>query len=427
MSCKSSNPLWGGIPAQPTRRAPHEQHARTSRQNHPRVPMPNRQSAYTRQMSPAAPPPPRAPAKARPRRKASWRAKLLLLTISLLICLTIFEIYARLAGSQQWRVPADALRQDSVFSYMYKPNIDFDVPVTDGGTFHLRTNDRGFRGPTLASIADRPFKVVSIGDSFGMGWGIQESEHGVTRFFDAYSKAHPERGVALATIACGGWSPDDYLFAFTTEVLPTKVDLVVVSVFPGNDILPRDYRRTTTPSRVESADPAAQKMPWWQPRLFGFVKLRLSGSMTFSRLAIRLGHVPEAFRRYGTDLESQHKDWDATYFYLDELVRAVRGSGAEVAILCYPSSIEVGAAETIDAAGFDHRMPEKMLGEFCQKRSVRLITLLDDLRAAKGPSPFFPLDRHLNTTGHEILLKALDKQLTPVVDELCAKKKAETK
>ncbi len=360
---------------------------------------------------------------ARPRRRASWKAKLLLVLFTLAICGVVLEIGVRLLWSGQWTMPRESMRDASVFRYQFKPNLDTRIPIADLGTFSVKTNTRGFRGSTVAEIADKDLRVVSIGDSFAFGWGIEAEAHGVTRTINDFAKAHPDRSVGLANIAMGGWGPDDYLYAYTTEVQPHKVDVVIIGVFPGNDILPADYPRVTSVQPHQPLSGPSGFVQWIKPKSIDFLRTQISGNMLFSRLAIRMGRVPESFRRFNPDMDAQQRDWATSMFYLDELINRAQADGVQVVLMCYSSSIVVSSATTIDGVGLDHTTPERVLGGYSEKRGVPFIRMTAELTAANaGNDLFFPLDRHLTAKGHEVVKQVLDRDLVPVLKRVLDKK-----
>lgn len=98
--------------------------------------------------------------------------KLAALGISLLLSFLLLEAYVRLTYTAQWNIPRSAVREPGIFSARMRPDHDADITLLDGATFHVRTNARGFRGPLVSSIANKPLRVISLGDSFTFGWGI---------------------------------------------------------------------------------------------------------------------------------------------------------------------------------------------------------------------------------------------------------------
>ena len=360
------------------------------------------------------------------RRKPSWRAKLLLVAFACGLCLLTLEVILRATWSGQWTLPKEFMLPESVFTYQFKPNIDLTIPIADSGTFPVRTNARGFRGPTVADLASKDLRIVAIGDSFAFGWGIRQEDLGLVRAVDAFANAHPDRSVGLAHVAMGGWGPDDYLYAYMTEVLPADIDVLVLGVFPGNDILPLNHSRSTTPTPHPPANSAPSLLTRLRPKVYDFAKSQISGSMLFNRLAIRMGTVPDSFKRFATDIDAQNAEWATTFFYLDQLFSRAKGRGVEVVVLCYPSSIQISAAATIDAAGLDHTMPERVLGAFCASRQVRFIEMAGDLTAAAASAPdlYFKIDRHLTAKGHDVVTRVLERELNPILDDVLKRKAA---
>src|SRR5262249_22629237 len=122
------------------------------------------------------------------------------------------------------------------------------------GSFHVKTNARGFRGPLVSEMAGKRVKVVSLGDSYMFGWGLAIEDHCMTRFMGAYRRLHPDRDVGHAYVACGSWDPKDSYSAYLTEAAEAKPDLVVLGIFTGNDQMPADAPRILDPAQAISVD-----------------------------------------------------------------------------------------------------------------------------------------------------------------------------
>src|ERR1700760_3070687 len=111
---------------------------------------------------------------------------LLLVAMSLLVTVGVVEIYVRATWHSQWFIPKAAVRAPGIFSARMKPDNEVDIPLMDGGTFHVKTNARGFRGPLVSEISGKPLKVISVGDSYMFAWGMALDDHGMTRFMKGY-------------------------------------------------------------------------------------------------------------------------------------------------------------------------------------------------------------------------------------------------
>ena len=344
--------------------------------------------------------------------------KLIALGVSFVLCFLALEVVARVTWHSPLHVPREAVRTPGIFSYRLKVNHDADLERADGGTFHVHTNERGFRGPLVSAMADEPLRILSLGDSFTFGWGVDFEQQCVARFVEAYRQAHADRRVGTANVSCPGWDPKDYFFAYQTEAGDKKPDLVVLGVFSGNDVMPPDAPRFDDHRKA----PSIEELPSPPQPLFrsvDWVRAQLSGSLFIAKLRAKHGK-PAAFALYDPDLEKQKKTWDTTFHYLEQVDRAVRADGGKLVVVLYPTPMQVNTPGALDEAGYDHAAPEKVVGAFCKDKGIELVTLLDDLKAAAREKQdlYFVKDRHLTVHGNEVATLALTKKLAPIVDKL---------
>lgn len=353
-----------------------------------------------------------------------WREtlkKVIALGISLLFSFLVLEVYVRATFKSQWHIPKSAVREPGIYSARMKPNNESDIEILDGIKFHVKTNERGFRGPLVSTIEKKPLKIISLGDSFTFGWGIAIEDHAMWKFTDAYRAAHPDRDVGHAFVACGSWSPRDYYYAYLEDASAAKPDLVVLGVFTGNDILPPDEPRILDPGKVEYVTKLPEPpRPWI--RSFDWIRAQLSGSLVVA--SFRAKHSkPAAFAPFDKDMALQKKLWDTSFFYLKALSDAVRKDGGRMALVLYPSMLQVNTARALENAGYDSMAPEKVLGEFCKENGIELIPLLETLRAKNDKQDvYYPKDRHLTARGNAVAVEVLDQKLKPLVDKMWEEK-----
>jgi hypothetical protein len=355
-----------------------------------------------------------------------WRElgkKLLALGISLLFSFLVLEIYVRATWQSQWHIPKSAVREPGIFNARMKPDIEVDIDRMDGGTFHVNTNARGFRGPLVNTIFDKPVKVLSLGDSFTFAWGVALEDHCMWKFMEGYRRAHADRDVGHAYVACGSWDPKDYLYGYLTEASAAKPDLVVLGVFTGNDIMPPDSERLLDPGKAVYVDKLPVP-PRPLVRSFDWIRAQLSGSLVVA--SWRAKHSkPAAFAPFENDMEKQRKLWDTSFFYLKALAESVRKDGGRLVLVLYPSMLQVNTARALENAGYDSTMPERVLGAFCKENDVEFIPLLDALKANNQKNDmFFAKDRHLTTRGNEVAAEVLRERLGPLVDRVWEEKKS---
>jgi hypothetical protein len=350
-------------------------------------------------------------------RARRWGRKLALLAASLTVCLLALEVFVRIAWTDLRYVPRGALAPSGVYSARMKPDAEFDFEIADGDRFHVTTNARGFRGPTPGSIADRALRIVSIGDSFTFGWGLALEQHCMARFVEDHRRAHPDRDVGHAYVATCGWNPRDYAFAYRLEASAARPHVVVVGVLAENDVLPAGSPRFADPKDAPSTDALPGPPPRALFRSLDWARVQFGSSLPVARLRLWAGYHPSTFERFESDLARQEEAWSATFFYLDALDADVRRDGGRLVVLSYPSLFQVDAHEALDGAGYDHTMPDRVLGEHCRRRGVAFVPLLEDLKAANARRDlYFRKDRHLNVAGNGVAAAALSRRLAPVVD-----------
>jgi hypothetical protein len=347
--------------------------------------------------------------------------KLAVLGISLVFCFLVLEIYVRATWQSQWHIPKEAVRTPGIFNARMKTDIEVDIPLTDGGTFHVKTNARGFRGPLVSEVAGKRLKVISVGDSYMFGWGMAIEDHCMTRFMGSYRRLHPDRDVGHAYVACGSWDPRDYYYAYLTEAAEAKPDLVVLGVFTGNDQMPADAPRILDPAQVVSVE----KLPEPPRPLFrsiDWLGVQLSSNLFAVQVGVRAKHKATAFALFDRDMELQNKLWDTSFFYIKALHEAVKKGGGRLVVLLYPSLLQVNTKDQLERAGYDHAMPEKVFAAFCKDNGIDLVTILDALEENQKLNLFFPKDRHLNARGNEVAASVLGEKLGPTVDRLWAER-----
>ncbi len=342
-----------------------------------------------------------------------WPQRLALMAFSLLVSFGALECYARLTFENQWQIPREVVQPPGVYSLRMKADAESDLRTMDGTTFHVRTNPDGFRGPTVASLRQKPLRVISLGDSYMFGWGVELQDQAMARAVSRYAAAHPAEDLGHAWVATVSWDPRDYYFAYREFAAAAKPQLVVVGLFTGNDVMPSDGLRTLERRDLPVVSTIPER-PVATIRSIDWLRAELSSSPLVARLRAR--QAPASYAMFDKDLASQQRVWDTTFFYLRALQDAVAKDGGTLVVVLYPSMLQVATPEALREAGYDADMPEKVMTAFAHERQLTLITLLDGLRAGNGNHDlFFSRDRHLTTKGHAIASGIVLEQLTPVL------------
>ena len=123
-----------------------------------------------------------------------------------------------------------------VYSDYLPHTLPANVTMT-GSLAWFQSNALGYRGPTPTSVDKPPHtvRVLFVGDSFTMGWGVEEKDTFIARIRGELGQTSP----AVELINAGyhdGYSPDAYYAYLRREGMALKPDLVVIDIYTGNDV-----------------------------------------------------------------------------------------------------------------------------------------------------------------------------------------------
>jgi lysophospholipase L1-like esterase len=160
--------------------------------------------------------------------------KLLLLTISGLLMLMLAEIAGNVILGPVFR---PIYREDPNLIFAFIPgrkSTNTLPPINGGATITHRINDDGFRGgPLLERVPGRK-RVVVYGDSFIHAYYAADADTFPVRLEGAL-KARTGADVEVVNAGVSSYGPDQISVKIQQELPKLKPDLLVVSIFAGND------------------------------------------------------------------------------------------------------------------------------------------------------------------------------------------------
>lgn len=117
--------------------------------------------------------------------------------------------------------------------YQHKPNLDLPF-----GSFWLRTNSLGCRGPEVArEKPDDVFRIVVLGDSVAFGWGVDDEVTFVRRLEAEWQPGATGKRLEVVNTALPMYDTNQELAALRETGLPLAPDLVLL-VYVINDVEP---------------------------------------------------------------------------------------------------------------------------------------------------------------------------------------------
>jgi lysophospholipase L1-like esterase len=352
--------------------------------------------------------PPAQPARPRPRsRRALFGAIALLLGGALAVTaaevgLRVFDPDGRFYLEEHLRYRNEAL--DYAWStrplaevdldgtlYRHKPDLDLDL-----GSFTLRTNALGLRGPAIER--QKPpgtFRVLILGDSVAFGWGVDDDVTFVRRFErEVLAKNAPERRCEVVNTGHPMYDTSQELALLRDEGLALQPDAVLL-VYVVNDVEPtRDVVEQSllgrAPDPSEAVAVPGDAWTWLAdrcepllPALGTFLRLRSDEAERLRRsLPPGATYAPERFGK-------GPRGWARSRQALVAIRDLCRAAGVPLLVL-------------------DHTFPAiGSLPAFCREHGIDCAPFAFTEAELQSGIVNSRLDTHANAKGHELLLHKL--------------------
>jgi hypothetical protein len=342
------------------------------------------------------------------RRLAKASRALELLATNVALALLLAETSLRLLAAYAGCSP---LLSATLDAYRLRPGRDYG-----GG---LRGNSLGYPGPDIPPVKKPGIcRIAALGDSFAVGPAVPFADNYLTRLQQNLP------GVEVCNFGVSAAGPREYRAVLARAVWPVRPDLVLVSVFVGNDIteelpIPRrldprghalyllcergwrlacERRRQSAPA--PAAAPDRLRAPPLSEDTFRAIEAR--------RLAVCLTPPAPALER----------KWQRALAHLDRLVQDCRGRAVPVAFVLIPDELQVSPAvlaqavrdARVEPGAVDLDLPQRRLSAFCAARGVPCLDLLPTFRGA--PAAYAPRDTHWNVRGNHLAAAALARWLS---------------
>jgi hypothetical protein len=329
-------------------------------------------------------------------------ANLLLLAVTLVICLALLEWTVRWLfpyfspGAQvPFRLAAKgmALGPAGQTVRMATPKGDYDST--------LRFNEEGFRdSKTLATAT--PADWFALGDSYTMGWGVQEDQRFSNRLEEALKAAGIRARVFNIAI------PDNIIgygrLLRYAESRGAKVRQLIIGVCMENDL--RDYSDGKGAWDTVDQPPSSKKevvRNWFKKHS----ALYIAASYVFQKSPLTRGVLQKMGIARSIDELSGKNDWNETVLKTsrDELVKLAYGR--EALILIIPSR-HLWQGNNIQTENRIHEAFVRML------RDAGLTVLDPTPKLQEGGDPlscYFKTDPHWNARGHAVAAQELFKAI----------------
>jgi hypothetical protein len=368
----------------------------------------------------------------------TWRARVALILVGLLVPLILAELGLRIAGAA---LPGDYqtvsfAEAHPEFGRRNKPGAGWKK--TSEYTAWIEVNSKGLRGAEIDYAKPTgETRVLVTGDSFTFAEQVNQDETFTQRLEDRLNAENGAGGPHFRVLNAGsnGWATANEAVYLTKEGVRFRPDVVIVALYLGNDVSD-NYRRVATVQNAVEADLALRgadsfdgprrllrrselytvfesgvlaKLPWWQDD---------GGSSASDRRAPR------------TQAEADEA-WEITGKLLDRMRDVSESQGARFMVMVVPAATTVaqrgGTAvrETDDGdeegdeadddikPGFED--PHGRLASLLADLNIQSLDMLQPLRRADNRVKerlYFRQNAHWTAAGHAVAADELYELLS---------------
>jgi hypothetical protein len=290
------------------------------------------------------------------------------------------------------------LLNDNLDAYRLTPGTDYGAG--------LRGNRLGYPGREFDRVkAPGVFRIAALGDSFAVGPAVPFAENYLTLLEAALSDTE------VYNFGVSGAGPREYYAILSRDVWVNEPDLVLVSLFVGNDI----SETLATPRHLDPRQFALYLLATRAGRL-ARERWRHEAESTADRparpeLSETTFREVEA-RRLGVCLcppqAALEKKWRQAFEYLERIVGACRQRRVSVAFVLIPDEFQTNPAvwdvarrdAGLNPEDLDPEGPQRRLSAWCGGRDVPCLDLLPAFRGV--PDTYTPRDTHWNARGNRL-------------------------
>lgn len=291
----------------------------------------------------------------------------------------------------------------------------------------FKTNSYGLRDMEYPEKTKKDYRVLVLGDSFTMGWGVEQVEVFTEVLENDFMKNKPyDCNIEVLNGGVYGYGTVEELMFLEKKGLKLKPDLVFLSFFIGNDIF------ENLDAYKKFFDTNGERFPKRMSLTISMVRFIRAHSMVYNFLMARFRNMKFFRNFYNTQTilfdageprdeielyEKSRQDsinnyWNITKEIILKIKSICDDNHIKMVLLTIPSKAQVYKEQWADISGklgitedSDIELPDKILENICKENGIYYCRLLDMLQEAgkKDKDLYFKLDRHWKAPCHEIV------------------------
>lgn len=345
---------------------------------------------------------------------------------SLFLIIFMLEIGLRFMGyTTKHLFPKEFISKDGDF-HTLAPNVnsrhklkEFDIK--------FQTNSFGLRDKEYPEKTQNDYRILALGDSFTMGWGVEQDQVFTEVLERDFVKEKPYAcNVEVLNGGVYGYGTVEELLFLGKKGLKLKPDLVILTFFIGNDIF------ENLDAYKKFFDKNGERFPVKKSLSISIVRFIRDHNMIYNFLMARFRNM-KSFREYYNnqrilfdageprdEIELYQKSrqesisdyWVVTKEIILKVKKICDDNNIKLVLITIPSKVQVYAEQWADISGklgiaedSDIELPDKILKSLCKDNGIHYCKLLNMLQEVgkKDKDLYFKLDRHWKAHCHEIV------------------------
>jgi len=286
----------------------------------------------------------------------------------------------------------------------------------------IRGNRLGFPGRDFrADKKSGVLRVAALGDSFAVGPTVSAGDNYLSLLEDALPATE------VYNFGVSGTAPREYSLILHKYVWTYRPDLVLVSIFVGNDVTevmatPRQMDPRQFSLYLFATRSARLLVEEWRRGDDDLIVNETAETENRGQSTLSLQSFREIEARRLTVCQkspspNMEKKWRRAEFHLDRIVAECRKRGTALAFVLIPDEFQVNpkvlgdALEDshLDCEAIDLQAPQHHLVEFFAARDVPCLDLLPEFSKAEGT--YTSHDTHWNARGNRLAAKCISDWL----------------
>jgi len=310
---------------------------------------------------------------------------------------------------------------DEPWQYELKPNMKARLVSSEFDT-GFETDSAGRRVGPSATVAPHPMRVLGLGDSFAMGFGVEHGETYLARFGAAVSQT-TGRSVDVINGGVVGYAPGNSYRLLEKRIDELRPDIVLFQLWVGDDLcLGAEASRPLSQSEADASRV-------WRNLIRGSHVAMAIRDRLKANDATRLWLMQRGYVQPFVTIDWLDRRFRDRCGGLDELAKLLRDTrqlteerDSRLIVVLIPLLEQVdaeafrralvynGVSEVPESVDFD--APNRVMRDLAAEAGVDLLDVTEVLRALPNPGAgFFQRDPHLTAVGHGAVAEALAQHL----------------